>query len=393
MRYSEDPAKTLRAILEKLVGFNTVSSNSNLDLIDFIRDFLSSHNISSTLIPSTNHNKASLYATIGPKDAPGIGLSAHTDVVPVEGQNWSTDPFQLVEKNGKLYGRGTCDMKGFLACVLASVPELAKQDLKTPVHLLFSYDEEIGCVGVRPMIEKLGQDLTKPKMIIVGEPTDMSVVNAHKGSNAFITEVTGSEAHSSVLHLGVNAIMIGSLLIAKLREIGAELSKSQYEPNFTPPFTSVHVGKIAGGTALNIVPKSCEFVWEVRNIPGHNVEDVFDKFNNFAQNDIVPDMHKVSKDTSIETTLKNTVYAFQTSNNYVGEQLTSLTMRWAGQNRSQAVSYGTEAGFFEKADIPSIICGPGSIEQAHKPDEYVSLEQLEKCMKFLNEVTAYVSAN
>lgn len=376
-------------ILARLVAFDTTSHKSNLDIIDFIKTYLEGYGIFSELILNDAGDKANLFATIGPKHKPGFGLSAHTDVVPVTDQKWSTDPFQLTEKEGRLYGRGTCDMKGFLACVLAAVPYFVERNLQIPLHLLFSYDEEIGCVGVRPMIAKFGDELVKPHMVLVGEPSDMKVVTAHKGSSSYITEVIGREAHSSVLHLGVNAIVYASQLVLELRRLGSELRRNQHDPKFTPPFSSVHVGQIQGGTALNIVPRSCHFVWEIRNIPGHNPAEIYEKFEHFAHSEVLPEMKAVSQEAAIHTQPKNKVYDFQTATTQDGEALTSLVMNWTGQNATYSVSYGTEAGFFEKAGSPSIICGPGSIEQAHKPDEYVTKDQLEKCMHMLQKLADY----
>ncbi|MEM7620925.1 MAG: acetylornithine deacetylase [Pseudomonadota bacterium] len=389
MDEAKQPLSPTIDLLNDLVGFDTTSHKSNLNIIEYIQKYLSHFGVNSELIPNTQGDKASLFATIGPKDKAGIGLSAHTDVVPVKDQNWSSPPFQLTEQDGKLYGRGTCDMKGFLACVLASVPNFTRRNLKIPIHLLLSYDEEIGCVGVRPMIAKLGAEFIKPKMVIVGEPSEMKIVNTHKGTTSFTTEVVGAEAHSSVLHLGVNAIVYAGQLISKLRLMGRELQQQNHNPRFSPPYTSVHIGKIAGGTALNIVPKYCQFIWEIRNLPGDNPEHILKHFETYANEHILPEMQTTSPEAKINTNHRNTVYDFHTANNTIGNEITSLALNWTGQNTTHAVSYGTEAGFFEKAGCPSIICGPGSIEQAHKPDEYVSRTQLEKCMQFMQNLAEY----
>ncbi|MEZ5774827.1 MAG: acetylornithine deacetylase [Hyphomicrobiaceae bacterium] len=256
-----------RELLARLVSFDTTSAKSNIPLIEFVKDFLAEHGIESQLVPTPDGLKASLFATIGPSSTGGIALSGHTDVVPVTGQSWTSDPFKLVERDGKLYGRGACDMKGFLACVLAMVPDLKARKLKTPVHIAFSYDEEVGCTGVRPMIAELGGRLVKPRVVIVGEPTVMTVVDAHKGASRYNTIVTGREAHSSMSHIGVNAIHVAGQLIAELARIEADLRETSTDPRFTPGYTTLQVGLIEGGRAQNIMPKHCAFRWEMRGFP------------------------------------------------------------------------------------------------------------------------------
>ncbi len=378
-----------KEILSRLVAFDTTSRNTNLPLIDYVKTYLEGYGITSTLVPNEEGDKASLFATIGPDSRNGIGLSAHTDVVPVDGQTWSSDPFELTEKDGALYGRGACDMKGFIACVLAAVPDFISRDFSIPIHLIFSYDEEIGCTGVRPLIAELGRKLTRPRMVIVGEPTSMQTVDAHKSINAFVTEVTGQEAHSSVPHLAVNAVMIAAQLITELHQIGEDVKRREAGERFDPPYTSVHVGKIEGGTALNIVPKQCHFIWEFRGLPEFDEAEIPSRLEVFAQEKLLPKMHAVSTETGIETQRVNHVPAFQTAK---GTDAISLVLKLAQQNETYAVSYGTEAGLFELGGCPTVICGPGNIEQAHKPDEFVTLEQLELCSQFLRRLGDYVMA-
>ena len=255
-------------LLGRLVAFDTTSAHSNLPLIDYVEALLTEQGLKCHRVPTEDGQKASLHAVIGPQDRPGIGLSAHTDVVPVAGQAWSSDPFTMVERDGRLYGRGTADMKGYLACVLAMVPMFCAQPLRQPIHLLFSYDEEVGCFGVRPMIAELGERLPAPELVMVGEPTSMRVVDAHKGAARFSTTVTGREAHSSLPHIGVNAIQYAAEFIAGLRSLEAELAEIATDNRFTPAHATLHVGKINGGTAMNIVPKDCVFGWEMRAVPG-----------------------------------------------------------------------------------------------------------------------------
>jgi acetylornithine deacetylase len=379
---------TVRRLLARLVAFDTTSSKSNLELIDFVRDRLGEAGIESTLIPTADGKKASLFATIGPGGTGGVGLSGHSDCVPVEGQSWTSDPFTLTERDGKLYGRGSCDMKGFLACVLAAVPLFQSRALKEPVHIIVSYDEEVGCTGVRPLIARLGEDLPRPHAVIVGEPTMMAVIDAHKRIDAYKTEVTGREAHSSKPQLGVNAISVAAQLIGELDRIGARLAGDGRDERFDPPFSTLQVGNIAGGTAANIVPKTCRFQWQVRSLPAADPVAVPKEFAAYAET-LLPRMRAVAADAGIETTHEGSVPAFLAKPE---SKAVGLALALTGANATQAVSYGTEAGLFEQAGCPTVICGPGDIEQAHAADEFVSIGQLEACMNFLEKLADRMSA-
>jgi acetylornithine deacetylase len=370
----------VRELLAALVGFDTTSAKSNLALIGFVEDHLKNHRIGSLRVPSGDGLKADLFATIGGSGDGGIGLSGHSDCVPVEGQRWTSDPFTLTERHGKLYGRGSCDMKGFLACVLASVPLFKSRALKEPVHILISYDEEVGCTGVRPLIARLGKDLPRPRAIIVGEPTGMAVIDAHKRIDAYRTIVHGREAHSSLPALGVNAISAAAALVGELDRIGAEIAKKENDPRFEPPFSTVSVGTIKGGTAANIVPKLCEFQWQVRSLPQATPAQAPRDLAAFAETALLPKMKQVTQEASIETTAENSVPAFVASK---ASEAVALALKLTGASETQAVSYTTEAGLFEHAGYPSVICGPGDIAQAHAADEFVSIEQLDACMAFL----------
>jgi acetylornithine deacetylase len=264
----QGPAYSAKELLARLVAFDTTSHKSNLEIVRFIEDYLVQHGVACHRVPSSDGMKASLYATIGPEGVAGVALSGHTDVVPVDGQTWSSDPFRVVERDGKIYGRGTSDMKGFLACVLAAVPAFKARRLNVPVHLAFSYDEEIGCIGVRPMIGEFGSRLQRPRMVIVGEPTSMLVVDAHKGPVRWQVDVKGRAAHSSMSHLGVNAITYAARLISELEKIEAELKTSSANARFDPPYASLQVTELSGGTASNIIPVLCRFGFEVRSTPG-----------------------------------------------------------------------------------------------------------------------------
>ena len=356
---------TVRELLATLAGFDTTSAKSNLALIDFVEDYLNIHGVASMRVPSPDGVKADLFATIGPAGEGGVGLSGHSDCVPVEGQRWTSDPFALSERDGKLYGRGTCDMKGFLACVLASVPLFRTSALKEPIHIIISYDEEVGCAGVRPLIARLGRDLPRPRVIIVGEPTSMRVTDAHKRIDAYRTRVTGREAHSSMPELGVNAIAAAAALIGELERLGADIAARQNDPRFEPPFSTVCVGTISGGTAHNIVPKHCEFQWQVRSLPSAAPAEVPRDLAAFAKTALLPRMKQVTAEAAIDTENEGSVPAFVAPPN---SEAVALALELTRAQATHAVSYTTEAGLFEQAGCPSVICGPGNIAQAHAAD-------------------------
>ncbi len=370
-------------ILERLISFDTVSDKSNLELISYIEQLLGEHGAAYQLIPDEAQPKAALFATIGPEALGGIGLSGHTDVVPVAGQNWSSDPFQLTRKGSRLYGRGTTDMKGFLALMLASVPMFQAAPLKRPLYLLFSYDEEIGCTGVRPMINRMGDDLPKPGFVMVGEPSTSRLVSAHKGILSYETIVTGHEAHSSVLHRGVSAIEVAVRLIGFLQETQKSLQQEQNDPRFDPPYSTVHVGEIHGGAARNIVAKSCRFNWEVRPVPGFGGAEVEAGLMDFAERTLLPEMQAISERAGIETCKLGEVPGFAADTSAI-----ELGLKLSRQNSAEAVSYGTEAGLFELAGVPTVICGPGHIHQAHKPDEFIEEDELVKAGRVFEEIAA-----
>jgi acetylornithine deacetylase len=376
------------SILGDLVAFDTTSRNSNLQLIDYVEDFLDQRGIASLRVDHEPGRKTNLYATIGPEQPGGIMLSGHTDVVPVDGQNWNFDPFRVTKRDGRLYGRGTADMKGFLAAALASVDYFASLRLERPIHLAFSCDEEVGCRGVRPLIQHLAQHLPRPAAVIVGEPTLMEVVNAHKTAVSFETEVIGHEAHSSSAHQGVNAIMVAGELVHELTAIARELMASAPEASdFDPPYTTVHVGTISGGTAKNIVPRRCNFLWETRLLPGDDADMAPQRLRALSEK-LLPEMRKISSECSITTRLINIVPGLEPR---AGSPAESLALHLAQGNGTGAVSYATEAGLFQQAGIASIICGPGSIEQAHKPDEFIAASELQACLAFMRRLGDYCS--
>ncbi|MEO1794751.1 MAG: acetylornithine deacetylase [Pseudomonadota bacterium] len=346
--------------LEALVGFDTVSAHSNLPLIAYVEGFLADHGLTGIRVPNADGEKTSLFVTLGPSasidngDVSGIGLSAHTDVVPVEGQDWTTDPFALTRRGDRVFGRGTCDMKGYIACILAAVPEWAAAPLRQPIHILLSYDEEVGCRGVRPMIDALGAELPRPSVVIVGEPTSMSVVDAHKGAARFETHITGREAHSSMSHIGVNAIEYGARFVAHLREIEAALPENPHAERFTPPKTTLHVGRMGGGRAMNIVPRDCRIDWECRPLPGVSATDILTSANAFANDVLIPEMRAVDPEATIDTHVTNDIPAFDAGND---SPAVSLAFALAGQNNTAAVSYMTEASWFQHGGCPTAVCG------------------------------------
>jgi len=370
-------------LLTRLVGFDTTSHKSNLSLISFVEDYLAQHGIASRLVHNADGGKAALYATIGPAETRGVALSGHTDVVPVDGQTWTSDPFTLTERDGRLFGRGSSDMKGFIACVLAAVPDLAARRLTVPVHLAFSYDEEVGCIGVRPLIAELGKNLIQPRLVIVGEPTSMSVVDAHKGPVRWHIEIKGRAAHSSMAPLGVNAITVAGKLLAELAKIEEELKRHPRSDRFDPPYATLQVTRINGGTATNIVPVFCRLDFDVRAIPGVDIGAIDQRIRDFAANECEPEMRNVAPEAGIEIAIANQVPPFGSGAN---SEAVALALYLAGQNETHAVSYATEAGLFQEAGSPAVVIGPGDIAQAHTADEWIAKDQLDACMAFLGRL-------
>lgn len=371
-------------LLEALVGFDTTSAKSNMALIDWVRTYLDGHGIASTLVPNEDGTKANLWATVGPAREGGVCLSGHTDVVPVDGQPWDTDPFTLTRKDDRLYGRGTCDMKAFPATALALLPEMLARPLARPIHFAFSYDEEVGCLGAPSMIAEIGRSLPRPSVVIIGEPTDMKVVSAHKGMWFFRTIVTGKEAHSSQTHRGVSAVMTGARLIAKLDEMAkARAAAADPDCKFVPPYTTIHVGTVQGGTAANIISRRCEFVCDVRNLPDDFPEDIQREYEAWIEAEILPEMHAVDPNTRIDVTTENVVPGLRED---LDSEAETLVRQLTGDNDVTYVPYGTEAGQFQSAGMAAVVCGPGSIDQAHQPNEYVEIDQIAQCETMLRKL-------
>ncbi|HGM5582426.1 TPA: acetylornithine deacetylase [Pseudomonas putida] len=382
---------TSRALLERLIGFATVSRDSNLELIGFIRDYLAGLGVESELFMNEEGTKANLFATIGPTDRGGVVLSGHTDVVPVDGQAWSVEPFRLSERDGRLYGRGTADMKGFIASVLAAVPAFLAQPLRTPVHLAFSYDEEVGCLGVRSMLEALEQRPNKPRLCLIGEPSELKPVLGHKGKLAMRCQVHGAACHSAYAPYGVNAIEYAAQLIGKLGEIGGELARPEHhDARFDPPFSTVQTGVIKGGRALNIVPEECEFDFEVRALPGFEAKVVAERLQTYAETELLPRMRAVSDASDIRLKPLSAYPGLATPEDSEAARLVALL---SGSDEFGTVAFGTEGGLFEQAGIPTVVCGPGSMDQGHKPDEFVSVAQLQGCDAMLLRLRDYLAGN
>lgn len=377
-----------RELLERLIGFATVSRDSNLELIRFIEAYLAEHGVQSELFFNEEGTKANLFATIGPLASGGVVLSGHTDVVPVDGQAWTVDPFRLTEKDGRLYGRGTADMKGFIASVLAAVPTFVQRPLVTPVHLAFSYDEEVGCLGVRPMLAELEKRPFKPRLCLIGEPTELKPVLGHKGKLAMRCEVRGAACHSAYAPYGVNAIEYAAQLIGRLGVIGEQLAHpDNHDQRFDPPFSTVQTGVIKGGRALNIVPAECEFDFEVRALPDFDAQAVADQLQAFAREHVLPKMRAVQADTDIRLRPLSAYPGLATPPESEAARLLALL---SNSSAFGTVAFGTEGGLFDQAGIPTVVCGPGSMDQGHKPDEFIALEQLSGCDEMLLRLADYL---
>ena len=372
-------------MLKRLVAFDTTSRNSNLDLITYIQGYLDDFGVASKLVPNQEGTKANLYASIGPDVPGGIVLSGHTDVVPVDGQPWSSDPWDLTEKpDGNLYGRGTCDMKGFIAAVLAHVPAFQRARLKVPMHFAFSYDEEVGCLGALSLAEKLVGDVPRPQAVIVGEPTMMSVVNTQNAGGSLIMTFTGVEAHSSMTHLGVNAIHFAGDFLHWLNELQEELAqRKRTDIDTVPGHTTINAGIVTGGTAGNILARECVLTWGYRTLPGDDAWEVQRRAEQYVAELLLPRMRAKHPEANITLRRRSWVPGLKPDEN---EGAAKLALQWTGGNRTYAVPYGTEAGIFRSHGIPTVICGPGDISQAHQPNEFVARSQMDACDAFMGKM-------
>lgn len=371
-------------ILAKLVAFDTTSRGSNLALIEWVEAYLSDLGVASRRVPNADGTKSNLMASIGPAAPGGVVLSGHTDVVPVDGQPWSSDPWTLTERDGRLYGRGTCDMKGFLALALAAAPDLVASDLKRPVHLAFSYDEEVGCLGAPDMIAVIARDLPRPALVVVGEPTDMVAVQAHKGIASYWVTVTGREAHSSLTHLGVSANMVAVRLMSHLVALSERLER-QADPAspFMPKGATLTIGQVNGGTAVNILARQCVFVFDLRTPPGLDPAAILADFFALAAS-LDAEVKARAPEGGVKVEVRSLTPSFAPEPNGAAE---AFARRMAGDNGPARVApYAAEAGQFQGAGFSTVICGPGSIDQAHQPDEYVEIAQMERGAQFMRRL-------
>lgn len=376
-------------MLARLVSFPTEPHCSNLPLIDFVRDYLAGHGVESRIVPSPDGTKANLFATVGPKVDGGVVLSGHTDVVSVEGQAWSSDPWMLTERDGKLYGRGSCDMKGFGALGLALVPEMLKAGLQRPVHIALSYDEEIGCIGAPFMIAEMVRQGIKPSAVIVGEPSMMQVVTGHKGGTRMLTTVRGYAVHSSRMDLGVSAVMVAAKLINwHDDQMSARAAHADPASPFVPPYATFHCGIVNGGTGANITAERCVINSEFRVIPPENPMDVYDRYIAYIREVIEPPMKAKSPNAGVEVEILTSVPPLRPEDDGGAER---LARRLTGDNGSHVVAYGTEGGQFQQVGWSTVICGPGDIAQAHQPDEFIAKSQMVAGEAFMRKLMAELS--
>ena len=382
--------KSTIELTRKLVEMPSISTNSNLEVNKFIDEYLRIHGAKTELTTDPSGGKANIFATIGPDVDGGIVLSGHTDVVPVEGQKWTSDPFVMRQEGDHLIGRGTCDMKGFIACTLAIAPEFAKADLKRPIHFAFTYDEEIGCHGAKVMLGALKKSGRKPAIVLIGEPTGMKVIEGHKGCCENTTRFMGLEGHSSMPSSGVNAVEYAAQYIGELMDIAEALQKRTPHPYpFNPPWTTLTVGSVRGGIAHNVIPNSCKVDWSFRPVCREDKEYVRNRIDRYGDEVLVPKMQAVYPEAGMETEVVGDVVGFEP---HPRSDAVAMAQELTGENSVGLVPFGTEAGLFQEMDISAVVCGPGYIGQAHKPDEFVDIGQLEACLTMLGKLIPKLSA-
>lgn len=375
--------ETIAEVLSRLVAFDTTSRNSNLPLIDWVEDYLARLGIAAERIYGAAGEKANLWATIGPPDVPGFILSGHTDVVPVDGQVWASDPFRLRRDDKRLYARGACDMKGFLAVCLAMVPRMRERPLARPIHLAFSYDEEVGCIGARGIVEQLARNSVRQEACFVGEPTLMGVIIGHKSKRSLRVEVRGRTCHSSLAPDGVNAVEFAARLVAKIQTMARRLAaEGARDALYDVPYSTLHVGVLRGGTALNIVPDHAELLFEVRAVGADDPDSLVGEIVAYARDRLEPEMKAVDPDAGFDFKV---MAGFPGLDMPADHALVKLTKSLAGRNDHAKVAFGTEAGLYQEiAGVPTVVIGPGSIDQAHKADEWIAIAELERCARFID---------
>jgi acetylornithine deacetylase len=388
------PSAASRAMIERLIRFNTVSRDSNLGLIEWARDYLAGLGASTRLTHDATGKKANLFATLGDSQKPGLILSGHTDVVPVDGQDWNTDPFIATEQDGKLYARGSADMKGFIGIILAQAPKflaaLNENRLDAPLHYALSYDEEVGCLGVRGLIRDLEENGIRPAGCVVGEPTSMQPIIAHKGTHRFRCSVHGREAHSSYVTYGVNAIEYAARLVVFIRQIADRLAQiERRDYGFNVPYTTLSTGLIHGGIAANVVPKDCSFQFDMRTLPQASADALYQEIRAYAE-ELAREMRAVDEQSGIDLQWLTQTAGLAASES---DPIVQWAMQLSNNSTVGKVSYGTEAGLFQKMGVPTVICGPGDIAEAHRPNEFVTLDQLAQCERFMERIleTGYAS--
>lgn len=377
------------ALLGELVGFNTVSSRSNRELIDHVARTLRAHTIETHILPSADGTKANLWASIGPAVDGGVVLSGHSDVVPVDGQAWHSDPFSMMVREGCAFGRGVADMKGFIACAITALARHRHTSLRVPIHLALTYDEEVGCLGTPHLLEWLGRQLIRPRLALIGEPTGMRVVHAHKGILLARTEIQGVESHSSLAHQGVSAVALAARAIVLLQELEAGLSENFRDGRFEPAITTCSPNRMGGGTAINILAGHAWFDWDVRSLPGLSGAEVLERFRERLQAQVLEPIRSRYPQVAARTTTLADIPALAPEREGPAEALATQLL---DQGAALAVSFGTEGGQFQHAGYSTVVVGPGSMEQAHKADEFVSLEQLARCERFLDDLAKSLTA-
>ena len=389
------PSAASRAMIERLIAFNTVSRDSNLGLIEWVRDYLQGLGAITRLTHDASAKKANLFATLGDSTKPGLILSGHTDVVPVDGQDWDTDPFAATERDGKLYARGSADMKGFIGIILAQAPKfvaaLNDRRLDAPLHYALSYDEEVGCLGVRGLIQDLEEQGIRPAGCVVGEPTSMQPIIAHKGTHRFRCAVHGREAHSSYVTHGVNAIEYAARLVVFIRQLADRLAQlEQRDYGFTVPYSTLSTGLIQGGIAANVVPKDCVFQFDMRTLPQAKPDALYQEIRRYAEV-LAAEMRGIDASAGIDLQWVSQTVGLAAAES---DAIVQWAMQLSKNPTAGKVSYGTEAGLFQKMGVPTVICGPGDIAEAHRPNEFVALDQLAQCESFVNRIleTGYTKA-
>lgn len=374
------------ALIRDLIAFPTVSRDPNRDLLAYVEAYLDRHGVASDILWNADRSKGNLWATIGPADVPGVILSGHSDVVPVDGQAWTSDPFTLREADARVYGRGACDMKGFVGIVLAAVPDLVRRKLKVPVHIAISYDEEFGCTGVVSLIERIAALKIKPALCIVGEPTSMQVVIGHKGGGMFRIAVTGRAGHSSLAPQAVNAVEYAAEMIAFIKGLSQECRHhGPHDHGYDVAHSTLSVTTITGGTALNIIPNSCEIGFDIRSLPEVDADALVRRIRHHAETELLPRMRSTAPEADIKV---ERIVEFVALGTAAEHPAVTFVKRLVGRNDHAKVAYGTEAGLFStRAGVPSVVCGPGSIEQAHKPDEFLALAEIDRCLVMIDKLT------